>query len=51
VISGDPGDLILTPGEPGDLTCLVSYWKYHVSPVIHSFVWSQVILMIALWPH
>jgi len=44
----DPGDLILAPGEPGDLRWRVSYRKYHVSQVIHSIVWSQVMLVTSL---
>jgi len=45
VISGDHGELIVNTGEPGDLRWQVSYRKYHVSPVIHSVVWLQVILI------
>jgi len=49
VMYGDPYDLIVNRGEPGDLRWLVSYRKYHVSTVINSVVWSQVILVTSLW--
>jgi len=49
VISGDPCDLIMNRGVPFDLRWRVSYIKYHVSPVIHLVVWSQVILVTLLW--
>jgi len=41
----DHDDLIIAPGEPGDLRWLVSYGNYHVSKVIHSVAWSQVMLV------
>jgi len=45
--SRDPGDLSLAPSEPGDLRWRVSYRKNYVSQVIHSVVWSHVMLVIS----